>query len=1055
MPSFPVHIIFSVIVLFQVMTGGIQPLRAQKNVSSKTMDDFVIKNFTRTDGLPNNLCTYTFCDSRGMVWIGSDEGLSIFDGNRFRKLFLGNGPVDLSGDRIVFITEDSLGNIWIVSTNSVDRYNPNTQTTRNYPFLSETNAAAPGFRSIFIKPGEPVWVFTTRGLYLLNQENGNYSPYSEKMPANKTFESNLFYDGWVFDKLKNQLWLGTYSGVACYDFNSRTLYNAENNPEKSAIFHYRPAKSSFKQAPGGSIYFVDSKKDSLISYHPYTGVLKQYPLPEVNEKTLDYFALHTPPDGSIWMGLRNAGVFLLDTLQRQYVALSNSEKYNRLVTSKYIWHIANDYQGNIWVCHGMGAFAMAKQPFTYQSIMGASVIKELSRLSRLEQVQVDENGNIWASANLAHLVMFDPEKGKHKNFKIPGKDSVSLSGILPIKKDKFILSGSNGLWEFNKTTQTFRQLLTGKTDPAFRHASVRRKPVILPDGRMAFPDHKGILLYNPDTETARVYPYHFFSRANSDSLSPTCIAPNGKGGLLVGFATDKLSIFDWEPVTNKIIAIHALLDTAISKKIKPLIGACRLSDGTLLITDRVFGFWKIDKEFKKAYQYTRKDGMLTNIVVDFAPAENGDIWIQAFTGISCLRANTGKIESFEPGYPDMGSFYYAFYLDTLRKKLYISDVNNIRIIEYPTFAPDAPDFKTGIIEIKVNGIRKDLVNGMLPNLEYNENNITVDFGTYNYFPNAQTSVYYSLSNSEVAVPVNGSRQINLTGLNSGTYTLTIEAIGQYGKKSNPIRVNFRILPAWYNNWWFRVLCGSAGVLLIWYLAKKGQRKKLRELEYQKEILRVKAEQLSAIAAERDRITADLHDDVGATLSSLNIYGDLAHSIWEANPEKSKEMIGKIAGQSRELMQRMSDIIWSMKEGENGNGGFSPRIRNFAQELLSGKDIVVKMDIDEHLLGTITNPMVRKNILLIIKEALNNAAKYSGATETGISAIRKEGFLVVTIRDNGKGFDVTRVPEGNGLENMAARCRQMGGNFEINTQPGKGTIITCHVPLAIISYPSNH
>jgi signal transduction histidine kinase len=172
------------------------------------------------------------------------------------------------------------------------------------------------------------------------------------------------------------------------------------------------------------------------------------------------------------------------------------------------------------------------------------------------------------------------------------------------------------------------------------------------------------------------------------------------------------------------------------------------------------------------------------------------------------------------------------------------------------------------------------------------------------------------------------------------------------------------------------------------------------------------------------------------------------------PEKSKEMVGKIAGQSRELMLRMSDIIWSMKPNGNNSGGLTPRIRNFAQELLSGKGIMVNISIDETMVADITNPMVRKNIILIIKESLNNVAKYSSAAHVEIFLGVQENEIQLSIQDDGKGFDREIVTMGNGLENMANRCRQMGGNFCLESKPGEGTKITCSIPLAIISYNDN-
>lgn len=204
-------------------------------------------------------------------------------------------------------------------------------------------------------------------------------------------------------------------------------------------------------------------------------------------------------------------------------------------------------------------------------------------------------------------------------------------------------------------------------------------------------------------------------------------------------------------------------------------------------------------------------------------------------------------------------------------------------------------------------------------------------------------------------------------------------------------------------------------------------------------------------AIRNKISRDLHDDIGATLSSIRIYGELANTVIDEKPDQSKAMIGKITEQSKHLMQRMGDVIWSMKSSEESNNSFTARIKNYSSELLAPKDIACKIDIDEIMCGRISNPITRKNILLIVKEAMNNIAKYSGATEASISFKQEDDRLVLAITDNGKGFSVTENIHGNGLGNMRQRCEQCSGNFEINSVPGKGVAITAVFPVAIFSY----
>jgi signal transduction histidine kinase len=220
---------------------------------------------------------------------------------------------------------------------------------------------------------------------------------------------------------------------------------------------------------------------------------------------------------------------------------------------------------------------------------------------------------------------------------------------------------------------------------------------------------------------------------------------------------------------------------------------------------------------------------------------------------------------------------------------------------------------------------------------------------------------------------------------------------------------------------------------------------------QNEKTRMEVERQMMLANERNRISADLHDDIGATLSSMHIYGDLASSLWESQPEESKEMVGKISRQSKDLMERMSDIVWSLRPPGEENSLITTRLRNYTHELLGGKNIAVILEIDELLAEKIINPMARKNILLIVKESVNNIAKYSEATQAGIAFVEHEHTMELRISDNGTGFKNTGTRNGNGMGNMEQRCKQMGGYCNIESSPGKGVLIRCFFPLAIISH----
>jgi signal transduction histidine kinase len=224
-----------------------------------------------------------------------------------------------------------------------------------------------------------------------------------------------------------------------------------------------------------------------------------------------------------------------------------------------------------------------------------------------------------------------------------------------------------------------------------------------------------------------------------------------------------------------------------------------------------------------------------------------------------------------------------------------------------------------------------------------------------------------------------------------------------------------------------VLLVLISVLVLFLINRNNHKKQLKEI------------------AIRNRISRDLHDDIGASLSSMNIYGGLAKSVWDTQPQESKKMMDKITDISNGLMDRMGDVVWSMKTADDGKYTMEARLKNYASELLSPKDIVCEFDIDEKLAASITNPEIRKNILLIVKEAINNIAKYSGATKANVSLKQEGEVIVLSIIDNGKGFSANNKMKGNGLGNMQERCRQLQGECVINGNSGTGVIVNCIFP----------
>jgi signal transduction histidine kinase len=195
---------------------------------------------------------------------------------------------------------------------------------------------------------------------------------------------------------------------------------------------------------------------------------------------------------------------------------------------------------------------------------------------------------------------------------------------------------------------------------------------------------------------------------------------------------------------------------------------------------------------------------------------------------------------------------------------------------------------------------------------------------------------------------------------------------------------------------------------------------------------------------RNEIARDLHDDIGSTLSSINILSQLA--IKENQTASTATYFQRIAEQSAKMMESMSDMVWSINPDNDTIQKMLARMKEFTSEILEPKNIAYEFDGEDTLHDLSLDVAERKNIFLIFKETINNAAKYSECSFIRISILHLQGFLQLTITDNGRGFDLLKAPAGNGLNNMKERAEEIKATWNLETSPGQGTTTTLVVPL---------
>ncbi len=196
---------------------------------------------------------------------------------------------------------------------------------------------------------------------------------------------------------------------------------------------------------------------------------------------------------------------------------------------------------------------------------------------------------------------------------------------------------------------------------------------------------------------------------------------------------------------------------------------------------------------------------------------------------------------------------------------------------------------------------------------------------------------------------------------------------------------------------------------------------------------------------RNQLSNDLHDDIGSSLSSILLLSNLVGQ--QKNDESvNKTLLEKIANNTKEVIDKMSDIVWTMNPKYDEGESLRERIENYVVRLKEVTTVTINGNIDGKIDQYHFTMELRKNIFLIIKEAMNNALKYANASLLQLDFIAGEKYFQILIKDNGIGFDKAVTVTGNGFETMIHRAKASNGECTITSECGKGTLVKTIIPI---------
>ncbi|MGC3956561.1 MAG: ATP-binding protein [Verrucomicrobiota bacterium] len=242
-----------------------------------------------------------------------------------------------------------------------------------------------------------------------------------------------------------------------------------------------------------------------------------------------------------------------------------------------------------------------------------------------------------------------------------------------------------------------------------------------------------------------------------------------------------------------------------------------------------------------------------------------------------------------------------------------------------------------------------------------------------------------------------------------------------------------VISFWQTGWFLITVTTIAGIAII-----------LSARLATKLAVQTRAQKL--LERERTLIARDIHDDLGAGLTQLVLQGEVAQTEFGAG-SPAREHLSQLSEKARAVSRSLEEVLWAVNSKRDTLRDFTSYLCKYAQSFLSTTPIRCRLDVQPDMPSTAFDLPVRRSLFLAVKEALNNAAKYSGATELFLRIHREQDQVLVTVEDNGRGFDVLLPTEGNGLNNMQQRLAEMGGVCQIFSEPGAGCRVEFTMPLA--------
>ena len=985
---------------------------------------FNVKTYSYNEGLATYNIKKAVQDKYGFIWLATQDGVYRYDGTNFESFKKGgDGSASIRENFIFDIALGNDENLYIASFNGgVDFINIRTlQVTHLLSQKKRDEEGLPDLwiEKIFCDAENNLWIGGQEYLKIFNLKEKKFKDFQQAVTMRP--DNHITF---IESVDKNTIAVGAENyGILFYNTASLKIRDSIRTLE-----NINTITASDLCVINDSCYF--SKGSQLYSGKFINGAWHQgrkIIIPVISDNVIN--CMTAGNENELWIGTNN-GIGKFDLTTNQFKTINNEY----LEADNFIADLFHDKENGLWISSSKNLIRMNLIPSPFYAIKGSR--DGSTRLNHIYSLVPVNKTQLFACGTdglyLCDLVTRDIKKVK-------GTAALGIIDyVFKIEEDFWLVCSRDGMYCYQPSKDILSKDGLLKMYPEWKPYANNYFNNTARSGNKIYwasEEQEGLLIWDPEQ--------HMISQAKYGTVSSRGLPENH----IHNIKFDKEG-FLWLLFDNSVAMYDVVADSVVKvigydhsgKGFNAGIFFDMYDDGSILwfgtYGGGINGYNKKTGEWK---YITEDDGLCNNAVYGILPERDSIFWVSTNNGLSRVNYKTEKCLNYfvddglhDNSFDEKGALLFD-------KKLFFAGVNGFTSVDLDNYYSSSVTFPVYIKKLEyIKGNKTNSLNDLKWNrikLPAGTSAATIWLSAISYTSNRPGFSYRIKGFQDEYVPAGDKNKIELNALSYGEYKIDIRYINEKGEfVEGMIGVNLEILPFWYQTWWFRMLIVGVALSILIFIIRLIYISRLRRE-------RVILEKQLAVQLERQRISSEMHDDIGAGLSGIKLLtemtkGKVKDTAASREVEKIYESVGDISA-------KMKEVIWSLNTENDQLSSLISYTQRQARQWLENYPCQLTITIPEKIPAVEISGESRRNIFLTVKEAIHNIIKHSGANKVNIN-ITCDEQLIISISDNGRGMDPGEdINTGNGLKNMKHRIHQLNG--KIFVQNSEGVTLTFEIP----------